>query len=205
MDKVFNDLPTQSFASPPVEPMALFRQWFNAAVARNVREPGAMSLATSDATGCASNRIVALLHIRDDGLVFATHAGSVKGRNIAETGWASGALYWRETGQQLIVAGPTAPMPEQDSDALWSARPAAMHAMSVVSTQSQILEDEQTLRNKAAAIAASPGVPARPSTWLGYVLQPAMIEFWQSDAGRLHQRLRYLRTDTGWINHRLQP
>jgi dihydrophenazinedicarboxylate synthase len=205
MDKVFNNPPEQVFLASPADPMALFKQWFDTAVTGAVREPGAMALATSDAKGRTTSRIVAVLQVRDEGLVFATHAGSVKGKQLAETGWASGVLYWREMGQQLIVAGPTHPLPEQESDELWAVRPAGMHAMSIVSEQSKLLKDENAMRAEAAKINRGAGVPPRPRSWLGYLVQPVAIEFWQADPGRLHQRLLYERTDTGWTKHRLQP
>lgn len=190
---------------PPAEPIGLVRDWFDSAVARGAREPGAMALATSDAAGRSSNRIVAVLEIRDGGLAFTSHAGSRKGRDLAATGWASGVLYWRETGRQVIVSGPTRPLPDGESDAFWSARPIHLHPMSVASRQSEPLQDEDALRRRAQELARLGTALPRPATWLGYLLEPASVEFWQTDPDRMYLRLRYERDGSGWRTERLQP
>ena len=193
------------FSAPPADPMGLVRVWFDVALANNVREPGALALATADAHGHASNRIVQVLDVRDTGLVFTTHAGSPKGRQLAQTSWASGVLYWRETSRQVIVTGPTRPLPNGESDALWATRPVGAHPMSVISEQSEPLRCEDGLRAKAAQLGRFGNALARPPAWLGYLLEPASVEFWQADPDRLHQRLRYERAGSGWRTDRLQP
>ncbi|MER6014414.1 phenazine biosynthesis FMN-dependent oxidase PhzG [Streptomyces bluensis] len=193
------------FSTPPAEPMGLLQAWFDSAVANAVREPGALALASADARGHASNRIVQVLTVRDTGLVFASHADSRKGRDLAETGWASGVLYWREAGRQVIVTGPTHPLPDEESDALWAARPVGTHPMSVASHQSAPLLDEDALREKARQLGRAGLALPRPARWLGYLLEPASVEFWQADPDRLHQRLRYERDGPGWRTGRLQP
>ncbi|MEU0369310.1 phenazine biosynthesis FMN-dependent oxidase PhzG [Streptomyces sp. NPDC006283] len=193
------------FSAPPAEPMGLLQAWFDRAVANAVREPGALALASADARGHASNRIVQVLAVRDTGLVFASHADSRKGRDLAETGWASGVLYWREAGRQVIVAGPTRPLPDEQSDALWAARPVGTHPMSVASHQSAPLLDEDALRKQALELGRAGSALPRPARWLGYLLEPASVEFWQADPDRLHQRLRYERDGPGWRAGRLQP
>ena len=193
------------FDAPPADPMSLFRAWFDGAVEQGVREPGALALATADARGCASNRIVQVLGVRTTGLVFTTHAGSRKGRDLAATGWASGVLYWREIGRQTILTGPVDPLPNAESDALWAARPVSTHPMSVASHQSAPLPDEDALREQSLRLARAGRPLARPAAWLGYLLTPESVEFWQASPDRLHRRLRYERSDHGWTVARLQP
>lgn len=197
---------TDEFSAPPAEPMELLRTWLDSAVADAVREPGALALATADARGHASNRIVQVLQVRTAGLVFASHADSRKGRELAGTPWASGVFYWREAGRQVSVSGPARPLPDEESEALWTARPASAHPMSVAAHQSAPLLDEDALRKRAREL-GGPGLPLpRPDRWLGYLLKPVSIEFWQADpADRLHQRLRYERDGSGWRTDRLQP
>ncbi|MGW6569656.1 phenazine biosynthesis FMN-dependent oxidase PhzG [Streptomyces sp. NPDC054975] len=196
----------EEFSTPPAEPMKLLQAWFDSAVADAVREPGALALASADARGQASNRIVQVLAVRDTGLVFASHADSRKGRDLAETGWASGVFYWREAGRQVIVSGPTGPLPDEESDALWAARPAGAHPMSVLSHQSAPLLDEDALREQARELARAGAALPRPDRWLGYLLEPASVEFWQADQeDRLHRRLCYQRDGSGWRTGRLQP
>lgn len=191
--------------APPADPMSLFRAWFDGAVEQGVREPGALALATADARGCASNRIVQVLGVRTTGLVFTTHAGSRKGRDLAATGWASGVLYWREIGRQAILTGPVDPLPDAESDALWAARPVSTRPMSVASHQSAPLPDEDALREQALRLARAGRPLARPAAWLGYLLTPNSVEFWQASPDRLHRRLRYERSGHGWTVDRLQP
>ncbi|MFE6835917.1 phenazine biosynthesis FMN-dependent oxidase PhzG [Streptomyces sp. NPDC057705] len=196
----------EEFTAPPAEPMGLLRTWFDSAVASAVREPGALALASADARGHASNRIVAVLAVRDTGLVFASHSDSRKGQELAETGWASGVFYWREAGRQVIVSGPTRPLPDEESDALWDARPVTTHPMSVASYQSAPLLDEEALRKQARELGLDGSALPRPDRWVGYLLEPAEVEFWQVEpVDRLHQRLRYERDGSGWRTGRLQP
>lgn len=196
---------TSVFDAPPSQPLHALREWFDEAIRRHVPEPGAMALATADELGHASNRMVHLLEIGEHELIFTSHARSQKGREIAATGWASGVLYWRETKQQVVVCGPTAPVSCEASDALWARRPVATYAMSVASRQSAILDSEEALRARAQRLADSPGTLVRPDGWVGYALRPVAIEFWHAAADRLHRRLRYDACASGWTCQRLQP
>ena len=93
--------------------------------------------------------------------MFTSHSTSRKGRELSATGWASGVLYWRETGQQLILSGPVAQMSDAESDALWFGRPIPLHAMSAASRQSELLEDAAALRAEAERLSAD-GYGAAP-------------------------------------------
>lgn len=199
------DLDFPEYDRPPAQPLDLVRSWLDDAVERGVREPKALALATADARGFASSRIVVIISITDRGLVFASHRDSQKGREMAATGWASGLLYWRETGQQLIFSGPVAPLPNDESDALWSARPIPLHAMSSVSHQSAPLNDIGALRNSALQLERLGRALPRPESYAGYCLQPAAVEFWCAASDRLHRRLRYDLGPNGWQTSLLQP
>lgn len=192
------------FETPPADPLALLADWFRAAGEHGVCEPGALALATADKDGHTSTRIVQLVRITDIGLIFTSHTNSQKGRDIAATGWAAGVLYWRETKQQVSVAGPAATLQEAESDALWNARPVNTHPMSVASHQSAVLHDEQALLAAATRLDTGERLP-RPEQWCGYLLTPATVEFWQISGDRLHKRLRYDRSSRGWTSCRLQP
>jgi pyridoxamine-phosphate oxidase len=191
------------FSHPPADPLRLLREWYDHAVERGVREPGAVALATVAADGRPSSRMIQTLDITDRGLVFTSHTISQKGREIAATGHGAGVLYWRETNQQIVVAGHVEQLPDGDADALWAARPAASHPMSVATRQSAPLADEAGLLAEAHRLAGTP-LP-RPDFWVGYLLVPSTVEFWQSSPDRLYRRLRYDRVDGEWTAMRLQP
>lgn len=193
------------FDDPPADPVELLRQWFDAAKDGGVREPGALALGTTDRTGRGSGRIVMVLGVNADGLLFTSHAGSRKGHDLAGNPLASGVLYWRETRQQITVAGPVRRLPDAESDTLWASRPAATHPMSVASEQSSPLRDEEGLRMRAGELSESDTPLPRPAGWSGYVFEPDTVEFWLESPDRLHRRLRYERAGTGWRAERLQP
>lgn len=193
------------FDEPPADPIGLLREWFDGAAERGVSEPGVVALATADAGGRASNRMVQTIEITERGLVFTSHTGSQKGRDLAATGWASGVLYWRETSRQVVLTGPVERLSAAESDALWAARPPGTHPMSAVSRQSEPLDDEEALRAEARRLADSGQALPRPEAWAGYQLLPSSVEFWQGSPDRLHRRLRYARVDGGWTSGRLQP
>ena len=114
-------------------------------------------------------------------------------------------MYWPETDRQLIVSGPTRPLPDRESDAFWAARPLGPRPMSAVSKQSEPLLCEHTLREQAAALSSSASSLPRPPAFLAYQIEPEVVEFWQADPARLHKRLRYQYTGDGWRTERLQP
>ena len=199
------DLDFPEYDEPPPEPMPLVRKWTSAAIDGGVREPLALSLATADRHGRASNRMVAVTEVSARGLLFTTHSSSQKGREIAETGWASGLLYWRETAQQLCVSGPVRRLDDADNDRLWNDRAPQLHPMTTASRQSEPLESPQRLLTEADRLAAAGAPLPRPRRFAGYRLEPHTVEFWSAAESRLHRRLRYDRTAEGWQAVKLQP
>lgn len=193
------------FDDPPPEPFGLLREWFDSAVWRGVSEPYAMVLATADAAGFPSSRVVLLKSFDGDGLVFTSHTGSRKGTDLVARRYASATFHWRETVQQVNVSGPVRRLTAAQSDALFAERPAAAQATSAVSTQSNRLDDETELRKRAAELLAAGTPIARPDGWAGYRLEPTGVEFWLGSEDRLHRRLHYNRVGGRWTATRLQP
>jgi pyridoxamine 5'-phosphate oxidase len=195
------------FDAPPADPVALLRRWLAAAEERGVREPRTFVLATADRAGHASSRVLLLKDVEGGTLVFTSHTDSRKGRDIAETGWASMSFHWRETLQQISVSGPVCMLPDERSDALFAERPVAAQATTVVCDQGADLLDEDALHARADELISLGRPLARPRGWAGYALTPHRIEFWHGRASRLHRRLEYRREDSGsgWTTRRLQP
>ncbi len=193
------------YADPPPEPMGLLIAWLAEAAERGVREPRAMTLATADRHGRCWQRVIAIVAVDERGVLFCTHAGSRKAREIEEVNWASGLLYWRETGQQLIFAGPVRECDTAESERLWNARPVPLHAMSSVSRQSAPLPNPEELRARARELELLGRPLPRPPAFVGYRLVPEDVEFWAAADDRLHRRLHYRRSGGEWRVTRLQP
>ena len=193
------------FEAPPFDPFTVIGRWLEIAVQYKVREPGAVALATADADGRVSNRIVLLKEIADGALIFTTHTDSRKGRELAKNPWASVTFYWRETLQQINVCGRVEQLSAQRSDELFAERPLAARVATAASRQSEPLEDEGLLHERARALFESRAELVRPAGWAGFRLVPETVEFWHGRANRLHRRLEYTRTPDGWTSARLQP
>jgi dihydrophenazinedicarboxylate synthase len=192
------------FEAPPDEPLPLLESWLQDAHARGVREPRALALATADSAGRPSNRIV-LLKRANPSIVFAFSAKSRKGRDLAANPRAAGALYWRETLQQIVVEGTVERMSPTESDALFAERPPSGQATTVASHQGEELDDPAGLSREVDALLQSGDPLRRPEDWGGYRLEPDLIEFWHGSPDRLHRRLLYVLAGGRWTHRRVQP
>ncbi|MFC6154977.1 pyridoxal 5'-phosphate synthase [Nocardioides yefusunii] len=192
-----------AFDAPPSDPMTLLVTWLRDAQGR-VAEPRAATLATADAQGRPSSRVVKVKQVSPAGLVFTTRESSRKGRDLAVNPHAAITFHWRETVQQVNVTGQVVLLDDDASDALFESRGREARATAVVSVQGAVLEDEQALAARAEAALRRPHL-IRPATWHGYCLVPERVEFWQGRASRLHRRLEYVCGEDGWISRRLQP
>lgn len=202
-----SSLSLPEFDAPPADPLVLLKEWLDSAARHSVREPYAAVLATVDANGLPSTRVLLVKEFDGRGLVFTSSRGSRKGGELAGTPWASMTFYWRETLQQLTLAGPVETLTAEESDRLFAARPSAARAASAASRQSRPLDDEAALRHRADDLLGDADAIRRPEDWTGYRLLPESVEFWYGRPDRLHRRLRYDRTDTlaAWSWRRLQP
>ncbi|NWB97473.1 pyridoxamine 5'-phosphate oxidase [Pseudomonas gingeri] len=199
------EAPFPEFETPPTTPFIVLRNWLERARRYGVREPKALALATADARGRPSTRVVVISEVSDSGLLFSTHVGSQKGRELSENPWASGVLYWRETSQQIVLNGRAERLSDARADAAWRGRPHVTHPMSAVSRQSEELSDVEALRERAKALSGTQAPLPRPDGYCVFELRLESVEFWGNGQDRLHERLRYDRTPEGWAVRRLQP
>jgi pyridoxamine 5'-phosphate oxidase len=188
------------------DPIDLFGEWFDEARAAGVEVPEAMTLATADADGRPSARMLLLKSADERGFTFFTGCESRKGRELAENPRAALVFHWRPVGRQVRVEGAVRRLSAEESDAYWATRPARSRAAAAASRQSEPLESLEALEAETERLLAEHGgeVP-RPERWGGYVLEPEAIELWQHRDDRLHQRLRYTRAREGWQVERLAP
>jgi pyridoxamine 5'-phosphate oxidase len=190
------------------DPLAELERWLAEAESVGHRLPNAFALATADADGRPSVRLVLLRGIGPDGLQFFTNRSSPKGRDLADNPRAAAVFWWERTNRQVRVSGPVSALPDEESDAYWASRPVGHQLAASASAQSEPIDDRSVLEDTVGELAARFGtdpVP-RPAWWGGYRLEPEVVELWESREDRLHDRIEYRRRpDGGWERRRLQP
>ena len=188
------------------DPIRQFELWFKDALQAGVPLPNAMTLATADAAGAPSARVVLLKGIEDGGFVFYTSYSSRKARELAARDAACLVFLWSELERQVRVEGTVEKVPATDSDRYYASRPLGARLSAWASPQSEAVASREILERAAAEARARFGdSPPRPPHWGGFRVRPGAIEFWQGRADRLHDRLRYLRSPAGWTLSRLAP
>ena len=189
------------------DPIGLFREWAALAVRSGLQEPDAAALATVDAKGNPSVRVVLVRGVDDRGFVFYTNTESRKGRELFAGAPAALAYWWPALTKQVRVEGRTSRVSDEEADTYWSTRSRDSQVAAWASDQSEELRggyDELTARFTELSLSLPPKVP-RPPHWSGYRIEPRRIEFWEGRPHRLHHRVLYVREGQGWATKILSP
>jgi len=188
------------------DPFKQFHAWLAEAIEAQVPEPTAMTLATVDAPGRPSARIMLLKALDERGFVFYTNFESRKGAELASRPLAALTFFWKELERQVRIEGAVEKVSAAEADEYFASRPLGSRIGAWASTQSATIESRAWLeaRVKAAEVQYGDG-PPRPPHWGGYRVIPAWLEFWQGRQSRLHDRIAYAKSDDGWKITRLSP
>lgn len=188
-------------------PMILFSQWFEGAVKSGLSEVNAMTLATATPDGKPSARTVLLKGFDERGFIFYTNYKGRKATEIEKNPFAALLIFWKELERQVRIEGKVEKVSLVESDEYFNSRPLESKMSAIVSKQSQPVESRHQLEELWVEFLKEnydKDIP-RPDYWGGYRVIAEKIEFWQGRPNRLHDRILFSRTETGWKIERLQP
>jgi pyridoxamine 5'-phosphate oxidase len=189
------------------DPIRQFQRWLDQAIAAELPEPNAMTLATATRDGIPSARIVLLKGLDARGFAFYTNYESRKGQELADNPQAALVFLWTVLERQVRIEGQVEKVAAAETDAYFQSRPLASRLGAWASEQSRVIRDREVLEQRFAELKATYAdetVP-RPPHWGGYRVIPRQIEFWQGRTSRLHDRLRYRLEQGNWLLERLAP
>ncbi len=190
------------------DPIKLFRNWFDAAVASGSRLPESMTLATATKDGRPSARVLLLKQVDEAGFVFYTNYRSAKAKELEQNPQAALVFYWVGLDRQVRVEGRVERVSPAESDEYFKTRPRESQLGALASPQSEVIESREVLEANLRELenAFRDREVERPAYWGGYRLKPERIEFWENRPGRLHDRIAYdLKPDGSWTITRLAP
>lgn len=187
-------------------PIDQFHIWFDQAQHAELPEPNAMTVASVDANGKPSARVVLIKEVTQDGFVFFTNYESRKGQALTANPHAALLFFWPELERQIRIEGSVTKLSAEESDAYFHSRPLDSRIGAWASPQSQVITSRTQLVTKAAEYALKFALnPPRPPHWGGFRVKHEVLEFWQGRPSRLHDRIQYVLENGQWKIQRLAP
>lgn len=202
-----SDLPKLTRDDLGDDPMAAYAAWVDEAREADLTDPDAAIVATATPDGVPSARAVLVRVVDDQGLVFFTNRTSRKGRELAANPAIAVTAVWTDLHRSVRFEGTSEPATDAESDAYWDSRPHGSRLAAIASPQSQPITRDQLEDRWASLSEEYPEgreIP-RPDRWGGIRVRPTSVEFWLGRRFRMHDRLVYRHTDTGWDVDRLAP
>ena len=197
-----------SLRQAPANPLELFRAWFEQAKTAGVTQPRAMTLATVNALGRPTARMLVLAGYDARGFAFITDGSSPKAQDLRQQPWAALVFHWADLERQVRVEGQVVALEAAETDAFFHQRARESQLAAWAARQSQVIEDRAVLEERLLQLlAAHERAPVeRPPAYIGFRVKPSMLEFWQARHDHLNDRVRYRRAEDGsWITELLAP
>ncbi|WP_286236952.1 pyridoxamine 5'-phosphate oxidase [Neptuniibacter halophilus] len=189
------------------DPVAQFAEWMDAAMEVSPDDATSMTLATANAQGMPSARIVLLKHFDQQGFAWYTDYRSQKGDDLAENPQAEIMFYWYGLERQVRIQGQVEKLSPEQGRKYFNERPLGSRLSAAASCQSHPVASREALEAQVQQLQEQypEGDVPHPEQWGGYLLKPTRFEFWQGRESRLHDRFQFNLTDEGWQVKRLQP
>ena len=189
-------------------PFKLFKEWFDLAKKKELNDPNALALATSDKEGNPNVRMVLLKDFNDKGFVFYTNLNSPKSEALSSNPKASMCFHWKSLLRQIRIFGTIESVSDEEANEYYNSRKYGSRIGAWASKQSTILKDREELllsiEKYKEKFPESDQVP-RPEYWSGWRLIPKEIEFWLDGENRIHERLKYKLNHNKWDKFLLSP
>ena len=189
-------------------PMELFKIWMSEAEKKEINDPNAMSLATTNQKNEPSVRMVLLKGLSEKGFVFYTNLNSPKSNDIKKNPKAEMCFHWKSLQRQIRITGSVNQVSEEEADSYFNSRPYESRIGAWASDQSKVMKKREEFLKKIEEFKKKYNEKSflpRPKHWSGWCLKPLSIEFWLGDQYRIHERLKYNKNSSGWKKEILYP
>ena len=190
------------------DPFELFKIWFDEASKKEINDPNALSLATSNSRNEPSVRMVLLKGLSKNGFVFYTNLNSPKSSDLKNNPKAAMCFHWKSLERQVRIVGSLTQVTDKEADQYYNSRPYESRIGAWASDQSEVMEKREVFLKKIDEFKKKfkdeKNLP-RPKHWSGWCLSPSSIEFWLGDKYRIHERLKYSKVSSNWKKEILYP